>query len=358
MQHIDYMTLALSLAERGRGTVSPNPMVGCVIVNNHQIVGQGYHQFAGKAHAEIMALEQAQEKAKNAVVYITLEPCCHQGRTPPCTNALIKANVRKVFVAHLDPNPLVNGRGVQLLQEAGIEVEIGLCEKEAKQQNEIFFHYIKTKIPFVIAKWAMSLDGKTIAHSPDQRQISGQLVAEKTHQLRSEVDAILIGSRTAMIDDPQLTARFQSGLLKDKQPIRIILVGQQEIPFNLKLLNEKQPGKTIIVCTKKHETYFKEKISDSIELLILEEISGCHVNLSVLLQELGARQISSLLVEGGMTIHQQFFKQKLVNKVHVSISPCFIGDFNEKIILQTMDTAILDQDLYCTTQLEAEIKNV
>lgn len=205
--HSEYMRIALQLAQQGRCTVSPNPMVGCVIVKNNQIIGEGFHSYSGGPHAEIMALQQAGSNAQGAIAYITLEPCCHYGKTPPCTDALLQAGITHIVVACLDPNPLVAGKGLQQLQSAGMHVELGVGEEEAKRLNEIFFHYIRNQRPFVIAKWAMSLDGKTVTQPHDTRDISCLASHQASHQIRQQVDAILIGANTAIHDDPLLTVR-------------------------------------------------------------------------------------------------------------------------------------------------------
>ncbi|EKD71067.1 MAG: Pyrimidine reductase/pyrimidine deaminase [uncultured bacterium] len=328
--HQQYISLALELAERGRLTVSPNPMVGCVIVKNNTIVGQGYHQRAGDAHAEINALRNAGSKAENATMYVTLEPCCHVGKTPPCVNAIIQAQIKKVVVACLDPNPLMSGKSISILQNAGIEVDIGICEQEAKTLNEIFFHYITTKRPFVIAKWAMSIDGQTITHPEDNRQISCAESHKQTHHLREQVDAILIGANTARVDNPLLTVRL--GESPRHHPIRIILSSTGQLPENLNLFSHSLPAKTIIVATEKIcSQLINQYQKNNIELLIIKSNQHGQVDIKNLLEELGKRHITSLLVEGGMTIHQHFFAEKLVNKIHVYIAPVFIGKTKTKI---------------------------
>jgi diaminohydroxyphosphoribosylaminopyrimidine deaminase/5-amino-6-(5-phosphoribosylamino)uracil reductase len=203
-----YMQQALALAEKGRFSVSPNPMVGCLIVKAGKIIGQGYHHQAGTPHAEIHALREAGAEAKDADVYVTLEPCCHYGRTPPCTDALIAAGVTRVYFACHDPNPEVAGKGSAALKAAGIQAEEGLCRSEAQQLNKIFFHFIQTKRPFVFSKWAMSLDGKTMTHPDDLPAISSTASRSHSHLLRRAVDAILIGTNTAIDDDPALTVRL------------------------------------------------------------------------------------------------------------------------------------------------------
>lgn len=343
-KHHHFMLLALQLAERGRFTVSPNPMVGCVIVNHDKdIVGQGYHQYAGGPHAEIYALKEAGAKARGATAYITLEPCAHQGRTPPCTNALIAAGIKKIIVACLDPNPKVSGRGIQLLQNAGIKVEVGVCKVEAEKLNEIFFHYITHKTPFVFAKWAMSLDGKTITHKSDSRQISGLEASQFTHQLRSEVDAILIGANTARHDDPQLTVRLVDKTALPKQPMRIVVSSDGNLPSHLKILSADLPGKTIIATTNANRAakLMKKK---NVEILELPKNGEGRVDLPSLLSELGRREISSVLVEGGMILHESFMQENLIQKIFVYVSPVLIGNLEKKQIVKVLQTMQLKND--------------
>jgi len=350
-----YMHQALLLAERGRYTVSPNPMVGCILVKNNTIIAQSYHQKAGLAHAEILALKEAGDQAKNATAYVTLEPCCHYGRTPPCTDALIAAGIKKIFIASLDPNPLVAGQGIARLQAAGIEISTGIHESEAKKLNEIFFHYIQTKRPFIIAKWAMSLDGKTITHAEDSRIISDKASQQHSHELRQQVDAILIGSATAIKDDPLLTVRTSE---VQSQPLRIILSSQGNLPTHLKLFAPEHPGETLIVttefCSKENYAKFSDK---NIEVLTVSANQFGQVDLHELLIELGKREITSVLVEGGRHTHESFFHENLVNKTHVYLAPTIIGKTKQKISVAPMQFMQLKNDLHITTYCE-EKKNV
>lgn len=355
-----HMMEAIRLAEGGRYSVSPNPLVGAIIVNaENQIIGRGFHQYAGGPHAEIYALQEAQHhhhQTRGATLYVTLEPCAHYGRTPPCTTALIAAGIRKVYVACLDPNPLVSGRGIRLLQEAGIEVEIGLCASAAQKQNEIFFHYITQKKPFVFAKWAMSLDGKTIAHQNDNRHISGQGASFLTHQLRASVDAILIGANTAIQDDPLLTARNSGNGHENanenknagKQPLRIVLSSKGNLPCDLKIFSTELPGKTLIATTvPAHHLPIYSKSLDphsGIEILVLPANSQGRVDLSSLLLELGRREISSVLVEGGMTVNESFIQEKLIQKIFVYVAPVIIGTLEKKQPVEIIQTTQLQND--------------
>lgn len=346
---LQMMQLALELAEQGRNTVSPNPMVGCVIVKNEQIIASGFHQYAGGPHAEVYALQQAGEAARGATMYLTLEPCCHLNKkTPPCVPALIQAGIEKVYAACLDPNPAVAGKGIEALRAAGIAVEVGLCDEAARKQNEVFFYYMQHKRPFVLAKWAMSLDGKTVVQQADNRQISGQDAHQHTHLLRQQVDAILIGANTACRDNPLLTARPLNQQSK-KQPMRVILTGQKALPRDLNLFKKTSTSPTLIISTNKnHLDYYQPLLSAQIELLLLQNDHDAHVPLKALLAALGKRGITSVLVEGGMKMHESFFNENLVNKVHVYLSPTIIGTRQHKHYLQTMHADKLGEDVFIT----------
>lgn len=340
-----YMSEALELARFGRATVSPNPMVGCILVKKGRVIGRGWHQRAGEPHAEVYALREAGLQAIGATAYVTLEPCCHFGRTPPCTQALIEAGVKTVYAACLDPNPLVAGKGMQALEAAGIEVHVGPLELEARQLNEIFFHFIQTRRPFVIAKWAMSLDGLTVTHPEDSRQISGPQSQEHTQQIRQVVDAILVGSQTALRDNPQLTARTTDGGLALKQPLRLILCSQGGLPLDLKLLDGSLPGKTMVVTTKAAEASWCQALEKrKVEVLCLPADEKGQVSLQALLDWLGQNNLTSLLVEGGRRIHASFFEQGLVNKVQMYLAPLIIASLKQKKMLPSLEMGRLGHD--------------
>lgn len=350
--HIEFMTLALQLAERGRYSVSPNPMVGCVLVKDQQIVGTGYHQFPGEPHAEIHALQMAKEQAKDCIAYITLEPCCHSNkRTPPCTQALITAGIRKVIIACEDPNPQVQGNGVAALREVGIEVEVGLLEKEAQQLNEIFFHYMHYRRPFVIAKWAMSLDGQTITHAEDSRTISSAASHETSHLLRQQVDAILVGSATAVKDNPLLTARHTQNSY-GKHPLRIVITAAGGLPLELNLFNPDLPGHTVVVTTDTANPAWCQTLEQrQIEVMLLPKNAAGKVELRTLLEKLGQRGITSLLIEGGMQVHQAFMQEHLINKYHVFIAPTLIGPWTHKMPLQHTIIQSSGEDIHISATL-------
>ena len=338
------MSLALSLAKQGALTVSPNPQVGCVIVNEACIVGQGFHQYAGEPHAEIHALQKAGKKAQGATVYVNLEPCCHYGKTPPCTSALIQAGIKKIYIACSDPNPLVSGKGIAALRAANIEVELGLCEAQAQTLNEVFFHFIQHRRPFVILKWTMSVDGKTVTHPKDIRQISSEDAQNHLHQLRHGVDAILIGAHTARLDNPLLTVRKENFV--GKQPLRVILSTQGDLPLDLKLFDPQLPGKTILMTTENVKSF-----PSHVEVIAFKKDKTGKIKLQDVLNVLGERQITSLLVEGGMQVHQQFFQEKLINQICFYLSPVAIFSFEKKIKLENFSFVKTGSDLFIETRL-------
>jgi len=338
--HDYYMRLALQLAAKGRYTVSPNPMVGCVLVNHDEIVGTGFHVYAGGPHAEVVALAAAGHNAVGATAYLTLEPCCHYGRTPPCTDALIAAGIAKVFMATLDPNPLVAGQGMAALRAAGIAVEAGLLQTEAEKLNRIFFHYMQHGTPFVIAKWAMSLDGKMITHENDSRAITSTPTMADVHATRQQVDAILIGANTALHDNPQLTVRHvPAEAAFVKHPLRVILSSHTHLPLDLKLFDPQLPGKTLLVTTEKTN-------KKDIEIVTLPANHKQQVDLPALLIYLGKQNITSLLVEGGHTILASFFEENLVNEVTAYIAPVIISHLSQKKKIYLQDVMPIGAD-YC-----------
>ncbi|SJZ30864.1 bifunctional diaminohydroxyphosphoribosylaminopyrimidine deaminase/5-amino-6-(5-phosphoribosylamino)uracil reductase RibD [Selenihalanaerobacter shriftii] len=320
----DYMKLALELASKGRGKTSPNPMVGAVVVKDGEIVGKGYHQAAGKAHAEVNALADAGKAAKGATVYVTLEPCSHYGKTPPCTKALIEAGVNKVVAAIKDPNPLVAGKGLRQLAEAGIEVRSGVLEEEAKELNEAFIKYITTEQPFVILKNAMTLDGKIATKTGDAKWISGPESRKYVHRLRDELDGILVGIGTVLADNPRLTTRLPEE--KGTDPTRIVLDSKLRIPLDYNLVTQKSEAKTIVATTKEANRQKIDKLEElGVEVLIISADSQGRVDLESLLKELGKLDIVSLLIEGGSQISEAFLFSKLVNKVLYFVAPKIIG---------------------------------
>lgn len=318
-----YMKEALQLAAKAEGYTSPNPMVGAVVVKDGRIVGCGYHQKAGTPHAEVHALKDAGVKAEGATIYVTLEPCCHYGRTPPCTEAIKNAGVNRVVVAITDPNPLVAGKGLNVLKEAGIEVTSGVLASEATKLNEVFIKYITTKMPFVVLKAAVSLDGKIATVGGESQWITGPESRLYAHRLRHKYDGILVGINTILDDDPSLTTRLPEGDGVD--PVRIVLDSKCRTPVNAKIINQSSKAKTIIAVT---EAADKNKITAlkkaGVEVLVINDQEGM-VNLDQLLRRLGEMQITSLLVEGGSGVHGSFLTAGVIDKVYWFIAPMLIG---------------------------------
>jgi diaminohydroxyphosphoribosylaminopyrimidine deaminase/5-amino-6-(5-phosphoribosylamino)uracil reductase len=327
---MDYMKQALSLASLALGQVSPNPAVGAVIVKDGEVVGQGYTQPPGSWHAEIMALKQAGEKARGGVMYVTLEPCAHYGRTPPCTKAIIAADISEVHFAILDPNPLVSGKGSDELEREGIKVHFGEHEDEARQINEAYLKYITTGIPFVTVKFAVSLDGKIATKDGDTKWITGVEARKYVHCLRYTADAIMAGANTILTDDPFLTSRYgETGGTVRKRPLRVIVDGKWRVPATAHVFVE--PGKAILAVSRMEDAE-KKKAFIQLGVDVLELPSeGDTVDLKRLLKILAERQITSVLVEGGGILLGSFFDQKLVDKVIAFIAPIIIGGQGAKI---------------------------
>jgi len=316
-----YMQRALQLAQLARGRTSPNPMVGCVIVRDKLIVGEGYHQQAGGPHAEIHALRSAGELARGATAYVTLEPCAHFGRTPPCAEALIKAGIKRVVVAMVDPNPLVAGRGIKILAEAGIEVEVGLLEEEAHALNEIFIHAITTGLPFVVYKSAMTLDGKIATASGDSQWISSEASRELTQTYRNQFDVVMVGSKTVHADDPRLTCRLPGG----HDPVRLIVDGTLSISETAQVLTSSSTAPCIIATTLAAEPSKLQRLTKLPNVEVWQYHVPRYVPLREVMHSIYERGWTSVLLEGGGQLAGQMFDQKLVNKVEFFIAPKLSG---------------------------------
>ncbi|ABO50610.1 5-amino-6-(5-phosphoribosylamino)uracil reductase / diaminohydroxyphosphoribosylaminopyrimidine deaminase [Desulforamulus reducens MI-1] len=318
-----YMNMALELAAKARGRTSPNPMVGAVLVKDGEVVGKGFHAKAGGAHAEVVALADAGDRAKGATVYVTLEPCCHHGKTGPCTEALKKAGVKRVVAAMTDPNPLVAGKGLNILKDAGIEVVSGLLEEEAKELNEVFIKYITTKIPFIVLKAATSLDGKIATASGESKWITGDTARNYGHRLRDAYDAILVGVNTVLADDPSLTARLPEG--RGKDPLRIIVDSMSRTPTSAKILTQESAAHTIIATTQAAPVERRASLMAAGAEVIVVPGEGPGVDLKKLMVLLGEKQISSVLIEGGGKISGSALNAGIVDKVAWFIAPKIIG---------------------------------
>lgn len=316
-----YMQLALNLAQKGKGWVAPNPLVGAVIVKDGHIIGQGYHEYYGEAHAEVNAIASAQENVEGSTIYINLEPCAHVGKTPPCSDLLIEKKFKKVVISMLDPNPLVAGQGIKKLEEAGIEVVAGVLEKESRALNEIFLSYITTKRPFLVMKTAMSLDGKIATASGESQWISGEESRKQVHRLRHELSGIMIGVGTVLADNPRLTAR----LPQSKQPLRIIADSRLRIPLDAKVLQNQDQAQTLIATTHAADSKKIDWLTEKgIEVLITESVDD-RVGLKDLMEKLGQKEIDSILLEGGATLNFSALQAGIVNKVQAYLAPIIIG---------------------------------
>jgi len=318
-KHEDYMRLAMNLALKAKYKTSPNPLVGALVVKNNKIVGRGYHKKSGLAHAEVSALDQAQDLARGSALYVTLEPCPHFGRTPPCVNRIIKSGVKEVFVGMLDPNPLNNGKGVRILRENGITVNVGFLENELRKINAVFIKYITKKIPYVVVKSAQSLDGKIATKYGDSKWITCDKSRIYAHKLRKNFDAIMVGINTVLRDNPKLDAWFSA-----RQPIKIIVDSQLSTPADANIFSQ---GKTIIVtlATKSgQETENRKSLSTHATILEVKEKDG-QINLKDMLKKLAGQEITNILVEGGGTLNGALFDEGLVDKVLFFISPKIIG---------------------------------
>lgn len=310
------------LAKKGAGNVSPNPLVGAILVKNGNIIGQGYHQRLGTPHAEVNAIDSAIEDVKGATLHCNLEPCCHfNKKTPPCAQRIIKEGIRKVVISNLDPNPEVNGKGVELLKNNGVEVITNVLKSEGEEINKFYFNFLKKKIPFISIKIAQSLDGFIYSQHSADRWISGRQSRLLVHQWRSEYDAVLIGANTVIIDNPLLTVRNTNG----RNPLRIIIDGRLSVPANSKLFDLEDKQKTIIITDKKTENNkIFEFQNKGIQIL---QLPGRNYKLSIreILKELGKKNIHSILVEGGNQIFSQLISKRIFNELKIFISPKFLG---------------------------------
>jgi diaminohydroxyphosphoribosylaminopyrimidine deaminase / 5-amino-6-(5-phosphoribosylamino)uracil reductase len=318
-----FMKRALRLARRGEGWVSPNPMVGAVVVQDGRVVGQGYHRRVGLPHAEVEALRDAGEAARGADLYVTLEPCNHQGRTPPCTQAILAAGVRRVIIATPDPNRRVTGGGAAFLKAQGVEVSVGVLEAAARQLNEAWLHWTDTGRPWVLAKAACSLDGRIATATGESQWLTGEAARAYGHRLRHRYDAILVGIGTALADNPQLTVRLPRGPSRD--PIRLVLDSHLRLPLDSRLVRHDSQAPTWVATTSQAPAAAVQTLQGlGVEVLVLPAEAG-RVSLPALLQYLGERQVQSLLVEGGAETLGAFFDQRLVNQFSFFYAPKILG---------------------------------
>ncbi len=317
----DYMRLALALARRGEGRTAPNPPVGALLVRDGKIVGEGYHPAAGQPHAEIYALRQAGKLAHGADLYVTLEPCSHHGRTGPCAEAVIAAGVQRVFIGCGDPNPLVNGRGVALLQKAGITVETSLLEPECRRLLAPFVRHLQKKLPFVILKAATTLDGATATCSGESQWISGEASRHHVHELRDRVDAIMVGSGTMLRDNPRLTSRIEGG----RDPLRVVIDSSLKTPLDAAMISQSSDAVTVIATAVSPD---HPKVAplrqQGVEILFSPAADGS-VDLLRVMQELGKKNVMTLLLEGGATLNAAMLRAGLVQRAMIFVAPLLLG---------------------------------
>ena len=320
-----YMRIAIGLAEKGAGFVNPNPLVGAVIVKDGEIVGQGYHQEFGRPHAEVNALSSCTAAPEGAALYVTLEPCCHYGKTPPCVDAIIASRIKEVVVGCLDPNPKVAGKGVEALAREGVKVTTGVLEGECRRQNEVFFHYIRTQTPFVVMKYAMTADGKIATSSGASRWVTGAMAREKVHSDRHRYMGIMVGSGTVLADDPFLTCRMDGG----KNPVRIICDTSLRTPADSNIARTAKDIRTIIATACDDRDAVAPLLDAGCEIVLVPK-KGDHIDLRSLMQDLGSAGIDSILLEGGSTVNFSALESGIVNKVQAYIAPEIFGGINAK----------------------------
>lgn len=328
-QYEKHMQQAIKLAERGRGRTSPNPMVGALVVKDGQIIGDGFHAAAGEPHAEVMALGKAGDRAKGAVLMSSLEPCCIAGRTPPCTEAIKKSGVSKVIIGLIDPNPLVNGKGMYEIRSAGIEVFSGVLSRQIARQNEVYVKYITSRYPFVLLKTGMSING--MIATPQATQITGEKSHQEVHFLRDEYDAIMVGIGTIFTDDPLLTARPDHG--SGHHPIRIVVDSKGKLPVDAKVVVDRSAPTLLATSEKASLEQLNELHKRGVEILVLRS-EGDGVDLWDLMDELGRRNVTSLLLEGGSKLYRSAIRAGIVDKYAFFVAPRIIAGTKALSLIQ------------------------
>lgn len=315
------MLECLSLAGRGAGYVSPNPLVGAVVVKNKKIVGRGYHKRFGGPHAEVYAIRQAGRQANGATLYVNLEPCCHYGKTPPCTDLVVKSGIGRVVIGMKDPNPVVNGKGIRILRSSGIKIDFGVLEDECHKLNESFLKYVTTGMPFVTLKIAQTLDGKIADARGTSRWITNENSQKIVHALRARNDAVLVGANTVVTDNPQLTVRMVRG----RNPYRIILDGNLASPLGAKVFNDKERVRTMLFTStrgaKLKERYLHRLSKNGVKVFVLQAEKRNSVNLRAVMKILAQENIASVMVEGGARTFAQFLDEGLADKCIIFIAP-------------------------------------
>lgn len=320
----EYMRRAVQLAQKGIGRVNPNPLVGAVVVKEGRIIGEGYHACYGELHAERKAFASLTEDAAGADLYVTLEPCCHYGKQPPCTQAIIQQGIRNVYVGSDDPNPLVAGKGIRQLREAGIHVETQVLKEECDRLNPVFFHYIATGTPYVVMKYAMSLDGKTACETGNSRWVTGEIARNHVQKVRNALTGIMVGVQTVLQDDPRLTCRMEGG----RNPVRIVCDSQLRTPLEAQLVQTAKEIPTVIGTTCKDPRRQEEYRKRHVEILVTEPRNG-RVDLRQLMKQLGQQKIDGILLEGGGTLNQSALEAGIVQHVMAYIAPKLFGGYGK-----------------------------
>ena len=319
-QDRQYMKMALELAQKGMGFTAPNPMVGAVIVKNGRIIGQGYHRKYGGLHAEREALAACTEEPKGASIYVTLEPCCHYGKQPPCVNAILEAGIRRVIIGSSDPNPLVAGKGIRILKDHGIEVTENILKEECDKLNEAFFYYIQNKKPYVVMKYAMTMDGKIAAYTGESKWVTGEAARIHVQEQRLKYTGIMVGVGTVLADDPMLTCRLENS----RNPVRIICDSHLRTPLTSKIVRTAKTIPTILASSSKDQQKIKNYEEMGCQVLYVPEKNG-HIDLNRLMEILGATKIDSILLEGGGSLNWSALESGIVQKVQTYIAPKLFG---------------------------------
>ena len=347
MNHIPYMQRAYALALKGKGRTLPNPMVGAVIVKGGRVVAEGWHKYYGGDHAEVDAIKKAGDKARGATLYVTLEPCSHFGLTPPCTEAITKAGIKKVVVGVLDPNPITHGKSVKILRKAGIEVQVGFLEQELTQMNEAFNKYIRTKMPLVVAKCAQTLDGKIATATGQSKWITSSESRAHAHRKRNEFDAIMVGINTVLQDDPQLNPTKKDKVLK-----KIVVDSSLRIPLKARLLHVRRPSDVIVVTTARASKKKIQQLTNKGVQVWVAPAKGIHrhVDLRWLFKELGKKKIAYMLIEGGGRLIGRALKDGLGDRMMIYGAPQIIGDQKGLSAIAGLNIQHIDRAL--------ELKNV
>jgi diaminohydroxyphosphoribosylaminopyrimidine deaminase/5-amino-6-(5-phosphoribosylamino)uracil reductase len=349
---IYYMKRALRLAKKGEGTVSPNPLVGAVIVKNNHIIGEGYHQKYGEAHAEINAINSAAQSVKDATLYSTLEPCCHTGKqTPPCVDRIIKEGIKRVVAGGMDPNPKVKGRGLSLLEKAGIEVTKDILAQENQDLNKFYFKYVKRQLPYITLKIAQTIDGYISDQKNHQLWLTGKRAKRLVHRWRSAYDSVLIGANTLRADNPLLTARYGKG----RDPLRIIIAGLADIDPDLKIFCQKQNHKTWLITAKRNHSKLLKILGDKgCEIIDLPADSDHLIPLLSVLEYLAKQKITSVLVEGGQQIFSQFIQSGLWDELKLFIAPKILGK-GIKVFTPDTEQKVSSFHLHDTTKIGEDV---